>query len=67
MSEWISVKSHKPKDHEHVLVFDTKEGVCCGYIYEGNWSHYPIGSFAGDGCLFNVTHWQCLPQPPEEK
>jgi len=65
-SEWISVTDRLPEDDTHVLVYDTKEGMCRGYIYLQSWSHWPLGSFAGDGCLFCVTHWQPLPEPPKE-
>jgi hypothetical protein len=63
---WISVKDKLPKENEHVIVFDNTEGICRGYIRYGSWQHYPIGSYAGDGCLFDVTHWMPLPSPPKE-
>jgi hypothetical protein len=47
------------------MVFDTREGICRGYIYLSCWSHHPLGSFAGDGCLFDVTHWMPLPELPK--
>jgi len=67
MNKWISVKKQLPKQREHVLVFDETEGVCRGYcIDEGtSWQHYPLGSYASDGCLFDVTHWMPLPAPPK--
>ncbi len=65
-TKWISIKEKLPQDHENVLVFDKTEGVCRGYTYLGSWSHWPLGSFAGDGCLFDVTHWAILPLPPQE-
>ncbi len=63
--EWVSVKDVLPVDHEHVLVFDKREGICRAYIYLNSWSHYPIGSYATDGCLFDVSHWTPLPEPPK--
>jgi hypothetical protein len=63
---WIKCSKKLPKDHQHVLVYDTSEGVCCGYIYLNSWNHHPIGSFAGDGCLFRVTHWKNLPKAPKD-
>lgn len=66
MGEWRDVKD-PPPDHEHVLVFDTQEGICRGYVWGKDWTHYPLGSYASDGCLFHVTHWMPLPKPPETK
>lgn len=69
---WVSVKDEKPliddktKLSEHVLVYDNDVGICRGYLYFDSWQHYPLGSFAGDGCLFEVTHWMPLPKPPKE-
>lgn len=66
--EWISVKEKDklPNENEHVLVYDTTEGVCRGYYRYDSWQHYPLGSYAGDGCLFDVTHWMPLPLPAKE-
>jgi len=63
---WFKCSERIPGDCEDVLVFDKDEGVCRGYIHLGSWSHYPIGSGAGDGCLFNVTHWTNLPEKPKD-
>ncbi len=64
--EWISVKEKNPNDDEHVLVFDRDYGICLGYRCYESWQHYPLGSYAGDGCLFDVTHWMPLPESPKE-
>lgn len=64
MTEWIKCSDRLPTDFEHVLVFDETEGICRGYVWNDSWSHHPLGSYAGDGCLFHVTHWMPLPEVP---
>jgi len=69
-SGWINVKDRLPDPDEHVLVFNNDEGVFRAYRDSHNeypsWQCYPIGSYAGDGCVFGITHWMPLPQPPKE-
>jgi len=62
---WISTNDELPSEAEHVLVFDEHEGICRGYLYNDHWSHYPMGSFASDACLFNVMFWMPLPELPD--
>lgn len=62
---WFDAKKNPPDENEHVLVYDTTEGICRGYLSYGSWQHFPLGSFAGDGCLFSVTHWMQLPKAPK--
>lgn len=61
---WIKCSDRIPEERVHVLLFDNSEGFCVGYIYLGYWTHHPIGSYATDGCLFDVTHWMTLPKNP---
>jgi len=64
-NNWISVKERLPKDGATVLVHkihqwrDTWTGVSI--------SRYDSGAgFYDKGNLCVVTHWQPLPEPPEE-
>ncbi len=66
MDEWISVKNRFPKDEVHVLLYDKDEGICVGYVRNNYWQHHPIGSYASDACLFHVTYWIPLPDPPRD-
>lgn len=63
---WFDVNQKLPNENEHVLVYDTMEGICRAYHSYGSWNHFPTGSFAADGCLFNVTHWMQLPKGPND-
>ena len=67
-SGWIKCLERIPQEWGHVLVFDKDQGICRGYwAYDPtSWQHYPLGSYAGDGCLFHVSHWRELPPPPLE-
>lgn len=68
--KWISVKDKLPAPDELVLVYNKDEGV-----FRARRDHYddqypswqcdPIGSYAGDGCVYDITHWMPLPEPPE--
>lgn len=64
--EWISVKDKLPPQEDHVLVFDETEGICCGYLRDDDWAHYPMGDYGSGACLFHVTHWMPLPKSPED-
>lgn len=55
---WISVKDKTPEDGKEVLVWD--DG---GFAYIDTWIGY-TWKLGGD---FGVTHWQYLPEPPEEE
>ncbi len=65
--EWISIKDKLPKKDEHVLVYGD-DGVFRAYCDEDtqypSWQCYPIGSYAGDGCVYGITHWMPLPASP---
>lgn len=66
MSEWISVKKRLPENHHHVLLYwGEKNKMAVGYRCDDEWQHWPIGSYAADGCLFGITHWMPLPSPPK--
>ena len=61
-SKWISVKDRLPDIDNEVLAFTG--GCCCvAWIEDGNWILNPDG---WDSIKFPVTHWQPLPDPPEE-
>lgn len=65
---WRDVAEDPPEVNEHVLVYDRAIGVCRGYwcYHSSSWRHYPLGSYAGDGCLYYVSHWMPLPEKPKE-
>ena len=65
MIEWISVKDRLPKEYYRVLV-SGDDGIFRAYCWDdGSWQCCPQGSYAGDGCVFGITHWAELPLPPE--
>lgn len=64
-NKWISIKDILPEENELVLLFGD-DGVFRGYYSYGSFSCHPIGSYAGDGCVFGITHWMPLPEPPNE-
>ena len=70
MSEWVKVTYELPEPYFKVLVFGD-DGVFRAYRDDNNdfpcWQCDPIGSFAGDGCVYGITHWMDLPQPPSKK
>jgi hypothetical protein len=65
---WIKCTERLPEKDEHVLVFNEEYGVfrayCDGHEKYPSWQCYPIGSYAGDGCVYEVTYWMPLPGPP---
>ena len=56
---WISVKDELPPEGEHILVYD--DGVGTGFFLPRDLS--AIAS--GDPAWSKLTHWQPLPEPPE--
>lgn len=69
MSEWISIKLRLPEPHQMVLVHGD-DGIFRAYRDRHDehpgWQCSPIGSYAGDGCVFGITHWMPLPEPPKK-
>lgn len=68
---WISVKDSLPDPYQRVLVSNSDEGVFRAYRDSDNdefpsWQCSPQGSYAGDGCVFGITHWMPLPSPPDK-
>lgn len=63
MNNWISVKYSLPGENERVLVA-YEDGICSAKLMFDIWQSDPLGSYAGDGCIFHVTHWMPLPDLP---
>lgn len=63
---WISIKEKLPPIGKLVLL-NGNDGVFRGYRGDDNsegWQCYPVGLYAGDGCVFGITHWMELPESP---
>lgn len=66
--EWIKCSDRLPNEDELVLVYG-EDGVFRAYYNDINfpsWQCSPIGSYAGDGCVFGITHWMPLPEIPND-
>lgn len=63
--QWIDVKDKLPLDNERVII-SCNEGICTARLLDEYWQMDPIGSYATDGCIFDITHWMPLPEPPKE-
>ena len=61
MTEWISCADRMPEEDKRVLIV-CDEGICSGKYSTEQWQCDPIGSYASDGCVFDVTHWMPLPE-----
>jgi len=77
---WISIEDRLPELDQAVLLFDywkDSNDVChkdirVGYLTEYTTRNTSKGisrncEWGGCEFLFNITHWQPLPEPPKEK
>lgn len=61
--EWINVNERLPKEDERVLVCcKTKKGV-----QSVNMAYQVNGMWHGNGSMASVTHWQPLPELPNDR
>lgn len=68
MTEWIKFPENKPgeKDFEKKLVLSKSEGMCVCRWHGDYWHLDPMGYYASDGFIGDVTHWAELPEPPND-
>ena len=69
-SKWISVEDRLPKDNKTQIIYSKEYGVIMAYLDLTNkywWSEHDNGGeyYRNGGQLWDVTHWQPLPDPPE--
>ncbi len=69
MSNWVSVDTERPRIRQRVLIlvkcsdyFNVEEGW---YRGDGEWCNCWFDVRRND--IYPVTHWQPLPEPPEEE
>lgn len=68
MSEWISIKDELPSPHERVLLLRTTgriQRMIVGFYSNDNF-WYDIDDL-WDKPLMNITHWQPLPELPNQE
>lgn len=66
-SKWIKCSERMPEIHQHVIIFPNYGKVCEGYLDET--FSKKIRGFKTASHLkvyANITHWQPLPEPPED-
>ena len=66
MPQWISVKDRLPQESTHCVIRIDDGEYQVAWRENGHWIMFnPCCIYNSQ--LNNVTHWQPLPKPPEEK
>jgi len=71
MSEWISAEERMPEDggigySNTVLLYSPHDGVLVGYLDTQTYAEPTWREYDGWAISWPVTHWQPLPDPPED-
>jgi hypothetical protein len=67
MNNWVSIKNDKPKEGQRVLgCAKWEKDYFIGY-WNSEENYLTEYKELGSGFIFAITHWQLLPELPEEK